>query len=62
MPRSAAAKSAHEARLRALAEYIEAYEAEFGVITEEEMEAEKRRRKETAVVVRGKASRPRGKA
>ena len=56
-----AVKVAHSARLRALAEYIEFYEAEFGVITEEEMEAEKRRRKERAVVIRGKSSRPRRK-
>jgi Arc/MetJ-type ribon-helix-helix transcriptional regulator len=40
-------------RLRALAEFITAYEAEHGEITEDEMVAARRRLRERAIVVRG---------
>jgi Arc/MetJ-type ribon-helix-helix transcriptional regulator len=50
-----------ERRLRALAEAIAAYEAEFGVITSEELAVQERADRGSARVVRGAASRP-GKA
>jgi hypothetical protein len=40
-------------RLRGIGDFIAAYEAEHGVITEEEMEAAVRRARERAIVVRG---------
>ena len=45
-------QAAHERRLRALDEFFAEYEAEHGVITEEEMEAAHRHFKERAIVVR----------
>jgi Arc/MetJ-type ribon-helix-helix transcriptional regulator len=47
--------SAKQRRLAALADAIEAYEAEFGEITEKEVEDQIRADREKAVVVRGKA-------
>ncbi len=44
---------AHQVRLRALQEFVTAYEAEQGVITDEEMTAAVRRARSSAVVVRG---------
>jgi Arc/MetJ-type ribon-helix-helix transcriptional regulator len=46
-------KAEHDRRLRGIDRFIAAYEAEHGVITEEEMEAAYRRAKERAIVVRG---------
>jgi len=43
----------HDRRLRGLGDFIAAYEAEHGEITEEEMEAAVRRARERAIVVRG---------
>jgi Arc/MetJ-type ribon-helix-helix transcriptional regulator len=51
-------KVEHDRRMRALDEFIAAYEAEHGEITEQEMTAAARRARERAVVVRG--SRPPG--
>ena len=45
-------KAQHDRRLRGIDDFIAAYEAEHGVITEEEMEAAYRRAKARAVVVR----------
>jgi Arc/MetJ-type ribon-helix-helix transcriptional regulator len=42
-------------KLRALGEAIAAYEVEFGEITDEEMEAQQRADRESAIVVRGRA-------
>jgi Arc/MetJ-type ribon-helix-helix transcriptional regulator len=46
-------KADHDRRLRALDDFIAAYEAEHGEITEEEMEAAVRSMRERAIVVRG---------
>jgi Arc/MetJ-type ribon-helix-helix transcriptional regulator len=43
----------HDRRLRGIGDFIAAYEAEHGEITEEEMEAAVRRSRERAIVVRG---------
>ena len=45
-----------DARLRALSEFIAAYEAEHGEISPEEMQDAARRAQARAVVVRGKAN------
>jgi len=44
----------HDRRLRALDEWLAAYEAEHGEITDEEMEEVERRDRERAIIVRGK--------
>jgi Arc/MetJ-type ribon-helix-helix transcriptional regulator len=46
-------KADHDRRLRALDDFLAAYEAEHGEITEDEMRAAARRARERAVVVRG---------
>jgi hypothetical protein len=46
-------KSERDRKLRGLDEFIKAYEAVHGVITEEEMEAAYRSAKARAIVVRG---------
>jgi len=46
-------KVAHDRRLRALAEFVAAFEAEHGEITEAEMGEAARRARGRAVVVRG---------
>jgi Arc/MetJ-type ribon-helix-helix transcriptional regulator len=46
-------KADHERKLRALDEFIKAYEAEHGEITDEEMEAAYRSMKARAIVIRG---------
>jgi hypothetical protein len=46
----------HERRLRALDEFIAAYEAEHGPITDEDVRRAKRRTSQRAVVVRGEAA------
>jgi hypothetical protein len=46
-------KAEHDRRLRAAAEFIAAYEAEHGKITEDEIEKTWRRAKAGATVVRG---------
>lgn len=46
-------KADHERKLRGLDEFIKAYEAEYGEITDEEMEAAYRSMKARAIVVRG---------
>jgi Arc/MetJ-type ribon-helix-helix transcriptional regulator len=46
-------KADHDRRLRALDDFIAAYEAEHGEITDEEMEASVRSMRERAIVVRG---------
>lgn len=51
-----AEKVRREQRLAALAEAIADYEAEFGEITEAEMEEQRRADRENAVVVRGARS------
>ena len=43
----------HDRRLGGIGDFIAAYEAEHGEITEEEMEAAVRRARERAIVVRG---------
>jgi hypothetical protein len=43
----------HDRRLRGIDDFIAAYEAEHGEITEEEMEAAERWARERAIVVRG---------
>jgi Arc/MetJ-type ribon-helix-helix transcriptional regulator len=43
----------HDRRLRGIGDFIAAYEAEHGEITEEGMEAAVRRARERAIVVRG---------
>ena len=43
----------HLVRLRHLRAALDSYEAEFGVITEAEMEATRRHDRESAIVVRG---------
>jgi hypothetical protein len=47
-------KTEHDRRMRALDEFIAAYEAEHGEITEDEMVDASRRARERAVVVRGR--------
>jgi len=44
----------HEQKLRALDEFIAAYEAEHGEITEQDMQEAERWARERAIVVRGK--------
>jgi Arc/MetJ-type ribon-helix-helix transcriptional regulator len=46
-------KADHDRRLRALDDFLAAYEAEHGEITEDEMRAAARRARERAIVVRG---------
>ncbi len=46
-------KADHERKLRGLDEFIKAYEAEYGEITDEEMEAAYRSMKARAIVIRG---------
>lgn len=46
-------KVAHERRREGMAKAVAAYEAEFGEITEEQMDDAVRRSREKAVVVRG---------
>jgi hypothetical protein len=46
-------KAEHDRRLRGLGDFIAAYEAEHGEITEEEMDAAVRSMRERAIVVRG---------
>lgn len=46
-------KADHDRRLQALDEFLAAYEAEHGEITEEEMRDAARRARERAIVVRG---------
>ena len=46
-------KADHDRRLQALDEFLAAYEAEHGEITEDEMQDAARRARERAVVVRG---------
>ena len=47
-------KADHDRRLRGLEEFIAAYEAEHGVITEEEIRETTRRLRERAIVIRGR--------
>lgn len=44
---------AHDLRMRALADFVAAYESKHGVITDEEIAAATRRARARAVVVRG---------
>jgi Arc/MetJ-type ribon-helix-helix transcriptional regulator len=44
----------HDAKLKALDEFIRSYEAKHGEITQEEMDEAKRRLRSRAVVVRGR--------
>lgn len=46
-------KADHDRRLHALDDFLAAYEAEHGEITEDEMRAAARRARERAIVVRG---------
>jgi Arc/MetJ-type ribon-helix-helix transcriptional regulator len=46
-------KADHDRRLRGLGDFIAAYEAEHGEITEEEMDTAVRSMRERAIVVRG---------
>jgi len=46
-------KAAHDGRLRALGEFVAAFEAEHGEITEAEMSEAARRTRGRAVIVRG---------
>jgi len=48
-------KADHDRKLRALADFIAAYEAEHGEITDEEMDAAERSMRERAIIVRGGA-------
>jgi hypothetical protein len=48
-------KAAYEQRLRAVDEFVAAFEAEHGQITESEMREAARRARERAVVVRGES-------
>lgn len=52
---------AKEQRLRAMADAVAQYEAEFGVITAEELVAQQRADRAAAVVVRGPRRRSRGR-
>ena len=49
-----AERAAKERRLRAMAEAVRAYEAEFGEISAEELAIQERRDRASAVIVRGK--------
>jgi hypothetical protein len=49
-----AAKATHDRRLRALADAVASYEAEFGEITAEEMATQQRADRQSAVIVRGR--------
>ena len=53
--------AAHDQRLAAMAEAISAYEAEFGKLTAEDIEAAERWMRETAITVRGKSGRRKGR-
>jgi Arc/MetJ-type ribon-helix-helix transcriptional regulator len=46
-------KADHDRRLRALDDFLAAYEAEYGEITDDEMRDAARRARERAIVVRG---------
>jgi Arc/MetJ-type ribon-helix-helix transcriptional regulator len=46
-------KVEHDRRLRGIDDFIAAYEAEHGVITDEEMDAVERSMRERAIIVRG---------
>jgi hypothetical protein len=48
-------KADHDRRMRALDEFIAAYEAEHGVISDDEIRQARRRARARAVVVRGSA-------
>lgn len=48
-----AEREARERRLRAMAEAVNAYEAEFGTISAQELAAQQRSDERTALVVRG---------
>ena len=52
----------HDRRMRALDEFLEAYESEHGEITEPEMQEAARRVRSRAVVVRTPSERPRRKS
>jgi hypothetical protein len=52
-------KAAHDRRMQALDEFVAAYEAEHGEITEEEMREAARRARGRAVVVRAEAGQDR---
>jgi hypothetical protein len=47
-------RAARDRRLQALAEAVAAYETEFGEISDEELAAQARADRETAIVVRGR--------
>jgi len=47
-------KTDHERRLQALDDFLAAYEAEHGEITEDEMRDAARRARERAIIVRGR--------
>jgi hypothetical protein len=49
-----AEKAAHDRRLRAMADAVAGYEAEFGEITAEEIATRQRADRQSAVVVRGR--------
>lgn len=51
----------HDRRMRALDEFLEAYESKHGEITGQEMQEAARRARSRAVVVRTPSERPRGK-
>ena len=51
-------KVEHDRRIRALGDFVAAFEAEHGEITEEEMAAAARSARQRAVVVRGSAAPP----
>lgn len=54
-----AERAAQDRRLRAMADAIATYEAEFGLMTADELAAQQRADREAAVVVRGRRPRPR---
>lgn len=51
-------KADHDRRLQALDDFLAAYEAEHGEITEDEMRDAARRARERAIVVRGNPEQP----
>jgi hypothetical protein len=55
-------KAAHDQRLRAVDEFVAAFEAEHGQITENEMREAARRARSRAVVIRGDSRRRHGAA
>src|SRR5262245_46900049 len=57
-----AARVANERRLQALAEAVAEYEREFGAISPQELAAQARADRGSAIVVRGKKHAPRGGA